>query len=68
MQTFSRIPFAADSRASKQERDSSRLPRPVPSLTAEEEKFLSGISSSGQFTLERVKNMYAGVVRLQGSK
>ena len=59
---------AADSRTSKQDLDSSLLPCPVPSLTAEEEKFLSGISSSEQFTLERVKNMYAGVVRLQGSK
>lgn len=64
MQTFSRVPFAADSRAHKQERESSR---PVPSLTAEEEGFLSGISSTGLFTLERAKNMYAGVVRLQGS-
>lgn len=35
-------------------------------ITAEENAFLSGITTSGEFTLEKVSGMYAGVTRLRG--
>lgn len=42
-----------------------RLPRKVPVLTAEQQRFLTGITQSGQFTLEKAAQMYAGVEALQ---
>lgn len=36
-------------------------------LTSEEEAFLSGITTSGRFTLEAVTRMYAGVKRLKST-
>jgi hypothetical protein len=37
-------------------------------LSAEEEAVLSSITTSGQFTLEKVSKMYAGVRRLRDQK
>lgn len=45
-----------------------RAEREVPVLSAQEEAFLSGITSSGQFTLAKARGMYAGVKRLRGQK
>lgn len=37
-------------------------------LSSDEEAFLSGVTASGQFTLEKVKSMYAGVERIRRVK
>jgi hypothetical protein len=41
------------------------LRRRQDKLTAEEEALLTGITTSGQFTLAKVASMYAGVKRLR---
>jgi hypothetical protein len=38
----------------------SRAKRTVPNLSAEEESFLSAISSSGNFTVEKTLERYSG--------
>lgn len=42
--------------------------RPVPVLSDDEEKLVSGITTSEQFTLGRTLNMYAGVRSLRNPK
>jgi hypothetical protein len=42
--------------------------RAVPKLSADEESFLSGISASGQFTVQKSIGMYSGVRPLRNSK
>lgn len=37
-------------------------------LSSDEEAFLSGVTASGQFTLDKVKSMYAGVERIRRVK
>lgn len=39
-----------------------------PPIPPEEEAVLSGITESGQFTLEKAVNMYAGIRRLRSPK
>lgn len=42
--------------------------RAVPKLSADEESFLSGISASGQFTVQKSLGLYSGVRPLRNSK
>lgn len=42
--------------------------RAVPTLSADEESFLSGISASAQFTVQKSLGMYSGVKPLRNSK
>jgi hypothetical protein len=39
--------------------------RSVPKLNTEEEAFLDGVTSSGQFSLRKTLGMYAGVSQLR---
>lgn len=50
------------------EQGESRAGRPVPVLSEEEERFLSGITTSEQFTLDQTLSMYAGVRSLRDAK
>jgi hypothetical protein len=40
----------------------------VPALSTSDEAALASITTSGQFTLDKVLNMYAGVRRLRDQK
>jgi hypothetical protein len=55
-------------RASTQRRVEPRREPKTPELSAEEEAVLSGIATSGQFTLKNVSKMYAGMRRLRDQK
>jgi hypothetical protein len=42
--------------------------RVVPKLSADEESFLSGITASGQFTIQKSLGMYSGIRSLRNAK
>lgn len=68
MQRYSVTTFTTRAIASTEKQVAGRREQPVPALTAVEEAVLSGITTSGEFTLEKAANMYAGVRRLRPQK
>ena len=67
MQRYSVTTFTTRAPASTGKQVRKRRERPRV-LTDVEEAVLSSITTSGEFTLEKVSNMYAGVRRLRDQK